>query len=405
MNNKIVITGIGLITPLGDTISDFWEAVSKGSSPEDFAVSGVNGNTPFNQWKSALKGDKKLGDGVVSGAQRSNARGTIRGNLSTTPRFIKLGLLAAQKAVADAKLFPATLTEAAVTISSSKGSLPLSDFGAGMFNGAPGEAGRYVAREFGCCGPVLNVISACATGLDSIISGARLIKAGRTKTVLAGGVDACLTDFMISGYSRLGVLADGLCQPYDNKRTGFVLSEGAAVFVLEEETQARLRGAKIYGELSSWASFNDGYHITSADPEAETLAGAVRQCLQRSGTKPDAIDYISTHGTGTKENDVLETKGLKKSLGECVYGIPMSSIKPVTGHMLAASGALEFITGLLAMENNFVPPTININDPDPLCDLDYVPNIGRSHTVNNFLTFSSGFGGHVAVAEVNKYRG
>jgi len=236
--------------------------------------------------------------------------------------------------------------------------------------------------------------------LHSVIMGARLIRSGRAKIVLAGGTDACLTEFMQSAYSRLGVVTSDCCRPYDRNRSGFVLSEGAAVLILEEEQYACQRGAGIYGRISSWASVSDSYHLTSFDPAADTLSRAIDLCRERSGSQP--LDYINTHGTGTVSNDLVETQAIKKSLGKAAWQVPLSSVKPVTGHLLAASGSLELIISLLAMKEDFIPPTANLTVPDPLCDLDYTPRAGRKADINRSLTISSGFGGHVAVLEVER---
>lgn len=349
---RVVVTGIGLVTPLGDA---FWECVSQG---------------------------------VVKGFK-------INGYKEGPDRFIDLALDAAQKAILDSKLSPQILYTAGVTVSSSKGNIVYR-----QITNMP----NVIGEKLGCFGPTINTISACATGLNSIIMGANIIKTGRAKVVIAGAADSCLTDFVISGFSRLGVLAkDGVCRPYSRNRSGFVLSEGAGVVVLEELEHARARNAGIYGEITGYASLSDAYHETSPNPSGETIIKAIDVCLKKSGTNRDEIDYINTHGTGTKENDFVETKALKKVFGKKAYDIPINSTKAVTGHMLGASSAVEFVVGLLAIKNGFIPPTANIGEPDPLCDLDYVPRIGRKKRVNKFLTLSYGFGGHIACVEGKKF--
>lgn len=319
---RIVVTGIGLVTPFGENL---WESVSSG---------------------------------------RVNRFAGLR-----VCGFVDLAREAMNKAISDAGL--SRLDDVGVTISSSKG--------------------RDMPSLIGTNAPVINVISACATGLNSIIIGVNIIRTGRAKIVLSGGVDSCLNEFMLSGYRKLGVLArDGICRPYSKNRSGFVISDGACVIVLEELEHARQRRAKLYGEITGWAALSDAYHITSMDPSGEAIAHAIRLCIGGH------IDYINTHGTGTIENDLIETRAIKKIFG---YDVPLSSTKGVTGHMLGASGALEFVIGLLAMKEGFIPPTANLDEPDPLCDLDYTPNIGRRHTINRFLTLSYGFGGHVACVE------
>ena len=363
---KTVVTGIGFVTPLGTKVEDLWESVCSSGVLYHARVNGMGSHT----------NDK-------------------------IPRFVRVGLEAADNAARDAGLNNGLLKECGMTISSSKGDVER------YFNNnnelaLPHSAGRFIARELGCQGPILNVVSACATGIDSILAGERIIKTGRAKIVLSGGTDACINDFMVSGYSKLGVLTKDKCSPYDKKRDGFSLSEGAAVVVLEEKQHALSRRAQIYGELGGGASLHDAYHITSMDPGADAITEAIKLCMKRAGTSYNDIDYINTHGTGTKINDIVETKAIKQVFKEHSSNIPLSSVKPITGHMLAASGTLECIIGLLAMKNNFIPPTANLTDPDPLCDLDYVPQKGRKHTVNRFLSLSYGFGGHVAVVGFRK---
>lgn len=329
---RIVVTGIGLVTPFGD---NFWECVLKGR---------------------------------CAGVRVCGCAG-----------FIDLAREAMGKAISDAGL--SQLDDVGVTISSSKGRVVQ-----GLALNMPSLIGTN--------GPVINVISACATGLNSIIIGANIIRTGRAKVVLSGGVDSCLNEFMLYGYRKLGVLAkDGICRPYSKNRSGFVISEGACVIVLEELEHALDRNAKLYGEITGWASLAEAYHMTSMDPSGEAIVRAIKLCI--SGP----IDYINTHGTGTIENDLIETQAIKKIFG---YDVPLSSTKGVTGHMLGASGALEFAVGLLAMKECFIPPTANLDEPDPLCDLDYTPNIGRPAGIDRFLTLSYGFGGHVACVEGSK---
>lgn len=361
-NDSVVVTGIGLVSPIGNSKENFWDAVSCGKPP--------------------YKPEDKCY--------------RVEEDCRESDRFIKFALSAAINAVNDAGLTGEMLKKAAVTVSSSKGGIGFIDKSSGWL--FPNMAARTCAEYFGVAGPSINVISACATGLNSIIIGANLIKTKRAKLVLCGGTDACLSEFVIAAYNNLGVLAKDYCRPYDKKRSGFKLSEGASVVILEEKLHAYNRSAKIYGEITGHASLGEGYHITSLDPAAETI----KEVIDLTCSDKDKIDYINTHGTGTIGNDITETLALKKAFGESVYNIPMSSSKAITGHMLGASGAIEFVVGLLAMSKNFVPPTANLKIPDPLCNLDYTPCVGRKHNINRFLTLSYGFGGHVCGIEVTK---
>ncbi len=349
---RIVITGLGLITPLGN---DLWECVSKGIT-KDFKIQGY-----------------KTGK----------------------DRFIDIAKDAARRAIQDSSLSKNILKDAGITLSSSKGGIIYKD----VFN-----MPNLIGEEFGCSGPTLNVISACATGLNSIIIGLNIIRSGRAKVVIAGAADACLNNFISAGFARMGVLArDSICRPYSKNRSGFVLSEGACAIIIEDLDHAKNRGANIYAEITGWASLGDAYHITSLNPSGDTLVNAIRICLQKSGSRPEDIDYINTHGTGTKENDAVETIALKKFFGKRAYEIPISSTKGVTGHMLGATGAVETAICLLAMQENYVPPTANFECYDSSCDLDYTFNTGKKHFINRFLNLSYGFGGHVSCIEGKRF--
>jgi 3-oxoacyl-[acyl-carrier-protein] synthase II len=349
---RIGVTGIGLVTPFGN---DLWECVSKGIS----------------------KGFK------------------IEGYKTGKDRFIDIAKHAAKKAIQDSNLTKDILKNTGVTLSSSKGGIIFND----VIN-----MPNYIGEEFGCHGPSLNIISACATGLNSIIIGLNIIRSGRAKVVISGAVDACLNEFIRAGFSKLGVLAkDGICRPYSKNRSGFALSEGACAIIVEELEHAKKRGAKIYAEITGWASLGDAYHITSLNPSGDTIVNAIKICLQKSGANPEDIDYINTHGTGTIENDCVETVALKKFFGNKISKIPISSTKGVTGHMLGATGAVEMAICLLAMQKKYVPPTANFEFPDPLCDLDYTLNRGRPHLINRFLNLSYGFGGHVTCIEGKRF--
>jgi 3-oxoacyl-[acyl-carrier-protein] synthase II len=265
-----------------------------------------------------------------------------------------------------------------------------------------------VADHFGCEGPRLNYVSACATGTYSIIMAARRIATGKSDIVLAGSSEASLTPLMMAAFDRMGVLSHGLdapsaaMKPYNSRRDGFAMGEGAGALVVESLSSALKRGAAIRAEIAGWALGTESYHIASMEPSGESIASTIRHALEKAGLDPPDLDYINSHGTATKQNDVIETRALKLALGKSAYDIPMSSTKPMTGHLLGATGSVEAIITILAIQNGFVPPTINLTDPDPECDLDYTPRVGFCREIEHALTLNYGFGGQIGVIVLNR---
>lgn len=270
-------------------------------------------------------------------------------------------------------------------------------------------AGALVAIDLGIRGPMFAIVSACATGTNSIGEAAEYIKRGDADIALAGGADAPVFGVAIAGFNIMGVLSRfnqdpaRAARPFDLNRDGFVLSEGAGVLVLESEEHARKRGARIYGVLSGYGTSADAVHFAAMDTEAGGIARSMKWALRKAGLEPKDIGYINPHGTGTKLNDATETTAIKMIFGEDAYNIPISSTKSMTGHMMGASGAIEAIFTLLAMNEEIIPPTINYATPDPHCDLDYVPNIARQKHFDHAMSNSIGLGGHNAALIVSRY--
>ncbi len=335
-----------------------------------------------------------------------------------------LALLAAEEAIGDAGVSKENLRKMDVVFGASKGgvssfeaanryllqrgpeSLPptfLSDF-------LTNSACDCVANHFGCGGLRLNYVSACATGSYSIIMAARRIATAKSDIVLAGSSEASLTPLMTAAFDRMGVLSHGVddpsaaVKPYDSRRDGFAIGEGAGALVVESLSSALKRRATIRTEITGWALGTESYHIASMEPSGRSIASTIQHALGTAGLDPRDLDYINSHGTATRQNDVIETRALKLALEKNVYDIPISSTKPMTGHLLGATGSVEAIITVLAIQSSFVPPTVNLTDPDPECDLNYTPCVGLARDIENALTLNYGFGGQIGAIVVSKLR-
>ena len=269
-------------------------------------------------------------------------------------------------------------------------------------------AASHISIEYGLSGPCLTVSTACASSANAIGEAFRQIRDGYVDVMLAGGTEAFLTYGSFRSWESLRVLAvedpddsSKSCKPFSKNRTGLVLGEGAAIVVLEEMERAISRGASIYAELLGYGSTADAVHMTK--PSSEGQARAISEALQEAGITPEEVDYINAHGTATQWNDLLETQAIKKVFGDYAYKVSVSSTKSIHGHTMGAAGAIEFVVSLLAIKNQAIPPTTNLDLPDPECDLDYVPNIGRKGVkVNTVISNSFAFGGANAVLIARK---
>ena len=272
-------------------------------------------------------------------------------------------------------------------------------------------AAAQVSIALGVRGPNLCTTSACSSGSDAIGAACEMIKHGDTEVMIAGGTESIINPIGVTAFSSLKALSARNDQPtlasrpFDAERNGFVISEGAGILLLENLDHARRRGATIIGEVLSYGATADSHHVTQPMANGEGAARAMQIALRKSGLAPDDIDYINAHGTSTQLNDLMETKAIKTAFGDQAYKVPISSTKSMLGHLIGAAGAIEAAICLMVINNGIIPPTINLNTPDPGCDLDYVPNTARRAEVNAALTNSFGFGGHNSVLIFGKYSG
>jgi 3-oxoacyl-[acyl-carrier-protein] synthase II len=268
-----------------------------------------------------------------------------------------------------------------------------------------------VSMHFGLRGPNFSIATACATGNNCIGEAAEIIRRGQAKIMLAGSTEAAVVPVTMASFNNMTALSrridepEKASRPFDIDRDGFVTAEGAAVLVLEELEHAKARAAKIYAEFLGYGHTSDAYHVTAPLENGEGAAEAMKFALENARLNPEDLGYINAHGTSTPLNDKSETLAMKRALGEVAYEIPVSSTKSVTGHMLGAAGSVEAVFSIMAMCNNFIPPTINLDNPDPECDLFYTPNVGIEREVNAVMSNSFGFGGHNAVVIFGKYNG
>ena len=279
-----------------------------------------------------------------------------------------------------------------------------------MPGGIPNLSAYLIARNFQCLGPNFTISTACASGTQSIGEGTELIRRGAADLVISGGTEAMVKGFIIAGFSAMRALPvnfndnpEAASRPFDQKREGFVFSEGAAAVILENLDHAITRKAKIYAEVTGYASSADGYHLAALDPDGNGAARAMRWALENAHIKPQEVDYINAHGTSTPINDAVETKAIKRVFDDYAYHVPISSTKSMLGHTMGASGALEIVASALTIKHNIIPPTINYQFPDPDCDLYYVPNHAIQREVNTILSNSFGLGGQNACLVLQAY--
>ena len=408
---RIVITGMGTVNPLGMSVAETWRNLTNG-------VSGVGPIMQFDHSNLMVHiacEVKNFEPEKYMDSKEARRR----------DRFEQFASVAADQAIADAGL---TVTESnapriGIIVSSAIGGLKsiadavLTNDKEGprrvspflipmlMANGAAG----LIAIDHGIKGPCFSVASACASGADGIGTAFMMLKSGMIDMALAGASESTVTSVGVAAFDRVGAMSrhnDDYSMspaPFDKNRDGLVMGEGAAVIVLESESHAKARGARIYAELAGYGATADAFHVTAPHEKGEGGAAAIRQALNSAKANLEDVGYISAHGTGTQLNDQSETRAVKGAFGELAYNVPISSTKSMTGHMMGATGALEVIICVQAIRDGILPPTIHYQTPDPECDLDVIPNKAREKKIDLAISNAFGFGGHNAVLAVRKY--
>jgi 3-oxoacyl-[acyl-carrier-protein] synthase II len=412
-NNRAVITGLGLVTPLGNDVPTTWDGLVAGRS-------GVGPITHFDasDYSARIAAEVKGFDPAALFGHRDARR---------MDRFTQFAVAAAGQALDDSGLsltasnahrvgaiigsgiggIISVLEQAEVL--RTRGPRRVSPFLIPMM--LPDTAPGQVAITYGLKGPNFAVISACATGANAIGEAAEVIRRGAADAMLAGGAEAGIVPLAFAGFTVMQAVStrndepERASRPFDATRDGFVMGEGGGVVVLESETHARARGARIYAEIVGYGATADAYHITAPEETGEGAARAMQVALDQAGLAPEQIDYLNAHGTSTVLNDKGETAAIKAVFGDCAYQLPVSSTKSMTGHLLGGAGAVEAVFCALALNEGVLPPTINYEHPDPECDLDYVPNEARRVAVDVAMSNSFGFGGHTACLILKRMNG
>jgi 3-oxoacyl-[acyl-carrier-protein] synthase II len=412
MKRRVVITGLGAISPIGNNVKDMWDSAKKGVNGIDFIK-----RFDASELDVRIGGEVKDFDFVEFFGRKQAKR---------LDRFVQHALVATKEAVIDSKIdFEKEDTDTiGVYYASGIGGLEtianqedkakergynrISPFfiPSAIINIAAGN----IAIEYGIHGMTTSVVTACASATNSIGDAFRAIRDGYLEVVIAGGAEASLIPLGIGGFTVMQALnksndPSNASNPFDKNRSGFVMSEGAGTIILEEYSRAIARGAKIYGEIVGYGATCDASHITSPDPLADGAKKCMEMALKDGKIKIEEVDYINAHGTSTPLNDKTETLAIKRAFGEHVKKLSISSTKSMTGHLLGASGAVEAIFCIKAIEDSFVPPTINYKNFDPECDLDYTVNVGKEKNIEVAISNSLGFGGHNATIAFKKFRG
>ena len=414
MERRCVITGLGVVTPLGNTVEEYWNGLKNG-------VCGIDYIKKFDTTDYKVKIAAEIKD--FDPEQYMTKKDGKRNDL-----FAIYALAAGMQAFEDSKLDmeKEDADRIGVIVGSGVGGLMtmeeqvkrLTDKGPSRVSPLfitmtiGNMAAGNIAIRVGAKGVCEDIVTACATGTNAIGTAFRNIKHGYLDACIAGGAEGAICGIGVAGFTNLTALSTEedpkkACRPFDKERNGFVMGDGSGILVLEELEHALARGAKIYGEVVGYGATADAYHVTLPEPTGEGAAKAMKFAMQEAGITPEQVGYINAHGTSTHANDVGETKAIKLAMGEeCAKNIPISSTKSMTGHLLGAAGAIEAIACVKALEEGFLPPTINYHTPDEECDLDYIPNVGREAKEAEYaLSNSLGFGGHNGVLCFKKWTG
>jgi len=411
--NRVVVTGLGMVSAVGNDVSSCWEALKSGKS-------GIGPLTSFDasRFDSRIAGEVKGFDPFLYGLSSKDVR--------HMDRFSQFAVASSIQAIKDSGLDLAkeNRERIGVIIGSGIGSLHTVEVEHKIYldkgpsrmspfliptlivNAASGQ----VAIHLGLKGPNSAVATACASGSHAIGDAFKVIERGDADVMVTGGTESCIVPTGVGGFCALKGLStrnnepQRASRPFDRERDGFVIAEGCGLVVLENLEHAKKRGARIYGEITGYGMSCDAYHMTAPEPTGDGATRAMNEAIKDAKINPEDIDYINAHGTSTKLNDKIETGSIKKSLGAHAKKVMVSSTKSMTGHPLGAAGGIEFVVCCLVLRDSVIPPTINYENPDPDCDLDYVPNSARKHAVEVCLSNSLGFGGHNATLIVSKLK-
>jgi len=412
--HRVVVTGLGVISPVGNDIPSFWKALKEGKS-------GIDKLTSF---------DSTAFDCQIAGEVKGfdpQSHGITKKETNRMEKFVQFAIASSRQAISDAGLDmdKEDREGIGVIVGSGIGSLRIIEEQHNVFlKSGPSrlspflipmlivnEAAAQIAIAFGFKGPNSCLTTACASGNHAVGDAFRIIQRGDAEIMISGGTESCIVPTGVGGFCALKVLStrnnepQKASRPFDRERDGFVMAEGCGVVVLESLEHARKRNAHIYAEIAGFGMSCDAYHITAPDPDGYGAALAMQRALEDAKLNPSNADYINAHGTSTKLNDKVETLAIKKVFGDYAKKVMVSSTKSMTGHLLGAAGGVEFIICCLSIKDNVIPPTINYEYPDPDCDLDYVPNTSRKTKVDVCMSNSLGFGGHNATLIVKRFKG
>lgn len=408
---RVVVTGVGAITPIGNTPTEYWQGLVSGRN-------GIGEITLFD----ASRHDCRIAGEVKNYDPQDYLD---RKEAKRMDRFTQFAVSAAKQALADAQLVINDLNaeQVGVIVGSGVGGIKVMEDQQTIYlHRGPDRCSPFMipmmianmaagltAIHTGAKGPNSCAVTACAAGSNAIGDAFRLIQRGYAQAMICGGTEAAITPLSVAGFAACKALSTRnedptrACRPFDRDRDGFVMGEGAGILILEELEHALVRGARIYAEIVGYGMTCDAYHITSPAPGGEGAARAMQLALKDAGVAPEQVNYINAHGTSTPANDVTETAAVKKALGEHAYQVAISSTKSMTGHLLGGSGGIEAVATVLAIANQCIPPTINLENPDPECDLDYVANVSRPAPIDVALSNSFGFGGHNVTLVFRRY--
>ncbi|HOB68594.1 MAG TPA: beta-ketoacyl-ACP synthase II [Syntrophorhabdaceae bacterium] len=411
MKRRVVVTGVGLVTPLGVGIENVWKRILNGES-------GIGPTTRFDVTKHDTKFAGEVKDFMAGDFVSPK-------EIKRIDLFIQYALAASKIAIEDSGLDMGReeAERVGVVVGTGLGGLPtLEKYHSILLERGPGrispffipmlianEAPGHIAIQFGIKGPNLCIVTACATGAHSIGESFRIIQYGDADVMVAGGTEANLTPLTVGGFNAMKALStrndapEKASRPFEKDRDGFVVSEGCGIIIMEELEHAKKRGAKIYAEIAGYGYNGDAYHITAPCPDGDGFVRCIKVALKDANIRPEEVDYINAHGTSTELNDYIETLAIKEVFKDGAYKIPVSSTKSMTGHLLGAAGAIEAIFSVLSIRDQICPPTINYETPDPQCDLDYVPNVSRKHKIDVVLSNSFGFGGTNSTLVFRRY--